>query len=460
MDTSTPNYDSGSIAWILMATALVFLMCPGLGLFYSGLARAKNALSLMFLTMIAVSVVSIQWFFWGYSLTFSETGGPFVGNLAHFVGKNVGWNTHPNAPNIPSSTFFIFQLMFACITPALAFGASAERMKMGPSILFLFIWSTLIYNITTYWIWSPNGWLSVRGIMDYAGGTPVHISSGSAAVAYALVLGKRKDYGKTSQPHNVSFVYIGTGLLWFGWFGFNAGSALAANARAVQALINTHLAGSVGGLVWVLLDYRHEKKLSLIGYCTGAVAGLATITPGSGYVSGASSLVFGVLGSVICNICVAWKSKYHFDDALDVFAVHYVGGLVGLLLTGIFAQQSIIGLSYPVGATDVPLGGFLDGDYHRILIQMAAIGSVTAWSFCGTYVILSIMNRIPGLRLRLDENEEEMGTDMAQMGETAYGFMPKAMTDSSLTVGAFHPRAMEEATPGTAPAAVQLSLQV
>ncbi|GJJ75463.1 ammonium transporter, Amt family [Entomortierella parvispora] len=442
MDTSTPNYDSGSITWIL---------CPGLGLFYSGLARAKNALSLMFLTMIAVSVVSFQWFFWGYSLAFSETGGPFIGNLAHVVGKNVGWNAHPNAPTIPSSTFFIFQLMVACITSSLAFGASAERMRMGPSILLLFIWSTLVYNFTTYWIWAPNGWLSVRGIMDYAGGTPVHISSGSTAVAYALVLGKRKDYGKTAQPHNVSLVYIGTGLLWFGWFGFNGGSALAANARAVQAMINTHLAGSVGGLVWMMLDYRRERKLSLVGYCTGAIAGLVTITPGCGYVSGASSLIFGLLGSALCNMCVAWKSKYHFDDALDVFAVHYVGGFVGLLLTGIFAEQSIIGLSYPAGATDVPLGGFLDGDYHRILIQLAAIGSVTAWSFCITYVILSIMNRIPGLHLRLDEDGEEMGTDMAEIGETAYGFMLKSMMDSSLTVDAFHLRAMEEATPSAAP---------
>ncbi|KAI9237705.1 MAG: ammonium transporter AmtB-like domain-containing protein [Podila humilis] len=349
------------------------------------------------LSVLAVALVSIQWYFWGFSLTFSATGGPFIGNLDHFVGKGIGWEPHPSAPNVPGSAFFLFQLMFAAITPALAYGASAERMRIMPSILFLFIWSTLVYDVITYWVWGPNGWLTVMGVMDYAGGTPVHISSGSAAVAYAMVLGKP--------------------LLWFGWFGFNGGSALAANARGIQTIINSHLSACIGGLVWVMLDYRHNKKLTLIGFCTGAVAGLATITPGSGFVSSSSALVFGLVGAGVCNLCVSWKSRYHFDDALDVFAVHYVGGLIGLLLTGVFAQQSIIGLSYPVGAQNVPIGGMLDGNYHQIVVQIYAILSVTAWSFVVTYGILYLMNCIP-------DHEEELGTDMAQMGETAYGFLP------------------------------------
>ncbi|KAG0055501.1 hypothetical protein BGZ83_008377 [Gryganskiella cystojenkinii] len=419
------EYKPGDIAWVLTSTALVFLMCPGLGLFYAGMARMKHSLSLMMLSVLAVALVSIQWYFWGFSLTFSTTGGPFIGNLDHFVGRGIGWEPHPSAPNVPMSAFFLFQLMFAAITPALAYGASAERMRILPSILFLFIWSTLVYDVITYWVWGPNGWLTVMGVMDYAGGTPVHISSGSAAVAYAMVLGKRKDYNHPSTvPHNVAFVFIGTALLWFGWFGFNGGSAVAANARGIQTIINSHLSACVGGLVWVMLDYRHNKKLTLIGFCTGAVAGLATITPGSGFVSSSSSLVFGLVGAAVCNMCVSWKSKYHFDDALDVFAVHYVGGLIGLLLTGVFAQQSIIALSYPVGAANVPIGGMLDGNFHQILVQLYAITSVTAWSFVVTYGILYLMNLFPGLRLRLEDHEEELGTDMAQMGETAYGFLP------------------------------------
>ncbi|KAF9423490.1 hypothetical protein BGZ76_003648 [Entomortierella beljakovae] len=442
MDSATEipptEYKPGDIAWVLTSTALVFLMCPGLGLFYAGMARMKHSLSLMMLSVLAVAMISVQWYIWGYSLTFSPTGGKFIGNLDHAFGRGVGWEPHPSAPGIPGSAFFLFQLMFAAITPALAYGATAERMRIMPSILFLFVWSTAVYDVITYWVWAPNGWLATMGVMDYAGGTPVHISSGAAAVAYAMVLGKRKDYNHPSTvPHNVAFVFIGTALLWFGWFGFNGGSACAANARGIQAIINSHLSASIGGLVWVMLDYRHNKKLTLIGFCTGAVAGLATITPGAGFVSSSSSLAFGFIGSVICNLCVGWKSKFGFDDALDVFAVHYVGGLIGLLLTGIFAQQSIIKLSYPIGATNVPIGGWLDGNFKQVLYQLAAIGSVTAWAFVVTYIILVIMNKIPGMRLRLKDHEEELGTDIAIMGESAYGFAPllQNVHDSSIRPG-------------------------
>jgi Amt family ammonium transporter len=425
--TTQPAINSGDVAWTIVSTALVFLMCPGLGFFYSGLARTKNALSLMYVTVMSVCVVSLQWYLFGYSLTFSESGSYFIGDFAHVVLRGVGQTPFVAAPTIPASIFMVFQMMFACITPALAFGAAAERMSLGSAIIFLFLWSTFVYDFVT-WVWGPHGWLAVLGIMDYAGGTPVHVASGAAAVAYALVLGKRKDAGVTvHSPHNVSFVFLGLALLWFGWFGFNGGSALAANARSVQALINTHMAGCVGGITWVLIDWYRTRKWSIVGLCTGAVAGLATITPGAGFVSTSSSLVFGFLGAIMGSFAVACKRKFKFDDALDVFAIHYVGGFVGLTITGVFAEQSIIGLSYNSGDA-VPLGGCLDGQCVQVLIQLAGIGTVSAWSFFITYAILYIMDKIPGLRIRLKEGEEELGTDQAQMGEHAYGFTLEAKT--------------------------------
>ncbi|CAO3677370.1 unnamed protein product [Umbelopsis ramanniana] len=425
---ATESMNTGDTAWVLMCTVLVFIMCPGLGFFYAGLARAKNALSLMYLTVLAVAVVSVQWYLIGYSLTFSETGGPFIGDTAHFLLRGVGIAPHVTAQTIPAGCFMIFQMMFACLTPALAFGSAAERMSLGPAIVFLFVWSTLVYDVITYWVWAGNGWLATLGVMDFAGGTPVHISSGLAAVAYAMVVGKRRDYDENANtPHNVSFVFLGLAMMWFGWFGFNAGSALAANARSVQSLIGTHLSGCVAAIVWVLMDYRLTKKWSMIGLCTGAVAGLATITPGSGFVSSSSALAFGAIGSIVCNLAVQYKHKYHFDDALDVFAVHYIGGLVGLVLTGIFAQQSVIALSYEEGET-VPLGGWLDGNFIQVPIQLAAIVTVSVWSFVVTYIILVVINKIPFLRLRLNDEAEMMGVDSSEMGERAYAYLP--MTES------------------------------
>lgn len=262
--------------------------------------------------------------------------------------------------------------------------------------------------------------------MDYAGGATVHASSGLAAVAYAMVLGKRKGFDeKNNAPHNVSFVYIGLALLWFGWFAFNAGSGLAADARAANSLVSTHLAACVGAVVWVLIDYMYTHKWSVVGLCTGAVAGLATITPGSGYVTPSSALLFGLLGSIACNYAVRYKHKYHFDDALDVFTVHYVGGIVGLLLTGIFAERYVIGLGMPEGTPleDIQIGGWLDGHWIQVPIQLAMIGAVSGWSFVVTYIILVVINRIPYMQLRLDDDAEMIGTDWAQMGERAYGYI-------------------------------------
>ncbi|ORX84214.1 ammonium transporter [Basidiobolus meristosporus CBS 931.73] len=418
--------DPGDTAWTVVSAALVFLMCLGLGFFYGGLARSNHTLSLMFLMMVSTCVVSLQWYFWGYSLTFSETtNNSFIGNLHHIVARHIGREPHSNAPTIPSSTYFIYQCMFAVITPALAFGSTAERMKIGPVIIFLFIWSTLVYNICAMWVWNPLGWLAKLGVQDYAGGTTVHLTSGAAAGAYALLIGERRDYNKQSHfaPNNVAFVFLGTAMLWFGWFGFNGGSALAANARGMNAVVVTHLAGCVGGLVWVMIDYYNTKKWSLVGICTGAVAGLATITPAAGFVTASSSLAFGLFGALICHFCVANKNRlFPFDDCLDVFAVHYVSGIVGTLMTGIFSQQSVIALSYPEGAQNIPLGGWFDRHWIQVPVQLAAIGAITGWSFVVTYLTLWVMEK-SGLKLRLRDDEELMGTDLAVLGETAYGFM-------------------------------------
>lgn len=421
------SINSGDTAWVLICTALVFIMSPALGFFYAGLARAKNALSLMYLTVLSVAVVSFQWYLIGYSLTFSETGGRFIGDSAHFLLRGVGMKPALPGQTIPASAFMIFQAMFAAITPALAFGSAAERMSLGPAILFIFVWTTLVYDVITNWLWNANGWLATLGCIDYAGGIPVHISSGLAAVAYAMVLGKRRDYHENvNTPHNVSFVFLGLALMWFGWFAFNAGSALAANARSVNSLVATHLSACTAAVVWVLLDYRQTRKWSIIGLCTGAVAGLATITPGSGYVSPSSSLAFGVIGSMVCYVAIHYKHKMGIDDCLDVFGVHYVGGLVGLILTGVFAQQSVIALGYPEGtSTDImPKGGWLDGNWMQVPYQLAGILAVSAWSFVVTYIILIVINAIPTLYLRLADEDEVIGTDWAEMGERAYGYLP------------------------------------
>ncbi|KAI8330631.1 ammonium transporter AmtB-like domain-containing protein [Chlamydoabsidia padenii] len=419
--------DKGDTAWVMVCACFVFLMCPALGFFYAGLARAKNALSLMYLCLLSVGVVSIQWYLIGYSLTFSATASPFIGDSSLFLLRNVGSAPLYPSHTIPSSAYFVFQAMFACITPALAFGSAAERMSLGPAVIFIFVWTTLVYDIVTCWTWNPNGWLAIMGVMDFAGGITVHCSSGLAAVAYAMVLGKRRDYDENvNTPHNVSFVFLGLALMWFGWFAFNAGSAFAANARSVNSLVCTHLAGCVGGVVWVLMDYRHARKWSIIGLCTGAVAGLATVTPGSGFVSPSSALAFGFFGSSICNIALNYKHKYRFDDALDVFAVHYIGGLVGLVLTGIFAQQSVIALGYPdnTPVAEMQKGGWLDGNWMQVPIQLLGIVAVSGWSFVVTYLILLVINWVPFLKLRLDDEAEVLGTDWSEMGERAYAYLP------------------------------------
>ncbi|KAG0359087.1 hypothetical protein BG005_001395 [Podila minutissima] len=411
------QYQSGDIAWTLASTALVWLMIPGIGYFYSGMARSKNALSLIMLSCCSVAVVSFQWFLFGYSLAFSKSGTSFIGNFENAFFRNVLDQPSVGSSKIPDIVFMLFQGMFAALTPALAIGAAAERGRILPTLVFIFLWTTFVYDFIACWTWSANGWSFVMGGLDFAGGTPVHISSGAAALAYAIVLGKRSGDQKDFRPHSMSNVVIGTCFIWFGWFGFNGGSALSANLRAAMACVVTNLAASVGGITWVLLDYRHDRKLSVLGFCSGAVAGLVSITPGSGYVSPASSVAIGFLGACACNMAVRLKHYLKYDDAFDVFAVHGVGGIVGNLLTGIFAQSWVAALD----GTTVIKGGWLDGHWMQLAYQLADSAAGMGWSFVVTYLILVIMNKIPGLTLRAKAANEHRGLDLAELGEPAYG---------------------------------------
>ncbi|KAJ2558307.1 hypothetical protein EV175_000853 [Coemansia sp. RSA 1933] len=419
-DNDTSQINTGDTAWILVSAALVFIMAPGVGYFYSGMARSKNAVSLVFLCMIAMAVVSVQWMIWGYSLALSDTAtNPFIGNLSYGLLLNVGDKAHTNAPSIPGSVYAIFQCMFAALTPALALGGAAERVRILPSIIFCFVWSTIVYDPIAYWSWAPKGWMNIMGSLDYAGGTPVHISSGFAALAFSIVLGKRHGYGHEKfEPHNYLNIILGTSLLWFGWFGFNGGSGVASNGRAGLAFAVTHIAACMGGLSWSLAAYfRNGRKFSSFHFCSGAVSGLVAITPASGFVTPWAALVYGAVAGVACHFAVDFKEKFRFDDALDVFAVHGIGGMVGNLLTGIFASKAVAALN----GTDIN-GGWIDHHWKQLGYQLAASCAGASWSFVVSALILILFNYIPGLHLRIHEEGEISGTDMAEMGEHGYKY--------------------------------------
>ncbi|KAL9121304.1 MAG: hypothetical protein Q9187_002138 [Circinaria calcarea] len=415
-------YESGDIAWIITATALVLLMIPGVGFFYSGLARRKSALSLIWLSMMATGFISFQWFFWGYSLAFSHNAHSYIGNLENIGFRNVLAAPSLGSPKIPDLLYAVYQGMFACITVALAVGAVAERGRMLPCVIFMWVWSTIIYDPIACWTWNPNGWVYRLGGLDFAGGTPVHISSGSAALAYSLMLGKRRGHGTHElnyRPHNVTHIVIGTVFLWVGWFGFNAGSALGANIRAVMAAVVTNLAASTGGVTWCLLDYRLEKKWSTVGFCSGVVAGLVAITPGSGFVPAWAAVIFGVVGAAACNYATKLKFFFGIDDALDIFAVHTIGGLVGNILTGFFAADYIAHLD----GFSVIEGGWLNRHWIQMGYQLADSFSGFAYSFGGSCLILFLINLIPGCSLRASEEAEVLGIDEAEIGEFAYDYV-------------------------------------
>ncbi|POS69086.1 ammonium transporter [Diaporthe helianthi] len=415
-------YETGDIGWMITATALVLLMIPGVGFFYSGLARRKSALSLIWLSVMATAVTTFQWFFWGYSLTFSHTAGPFIGDLANFGFRNVLAGPSIGSARIPDLLFAVYQGMFSAITVALATGAVAERGRMLPCVIFMFIWATVIYDPIACWTWNTSGWANKMGGLDFAGGTPVHIASGAAALAYSMMLGKRRGHGTHElnyRPHNVTHIVIGTVFLWVGWFGFNAGSALSANLRAVMAAVVTNLAACVGGITWCVLDYRLERKWSTVGFCSGVVAGLVSITPGSGYVPVWAALPFGALGAGFANYATKLKFVLRIDDALDIFAVHGMGGFVGNICTAFFAADYIARLD---GVTEIS-GGWINQHWIQIGYQLADSFSGGAYSFVGTCLILFIMNLIPGLHLRASEEAEILGIDDAEIGEFAYDYV-------------------------------------
>ena len=415
-------YNAGDIAWILTATALVLLMIPGVGFFYSGLARRKSALSLIWVSMMAAALVSFEWFLWGFSLAFSKGANSFIGDLQNIGLRNVLGAPSISNPAIPDLLLAVYQGMFAAITVALAVGAVAERGRLMPAMVFSFVWSTIVYNVIACWTWNPNGWSYKMGGLDFAGGTPVHISSGSAALAYSIMLGKRRGHGTHElnyRPHNVTMIVIGTVFLWVGWFGFNAGSADAANLRAIMAAVVTNLSASVGGLTWMFLDYRLDQKLSVVGFCSGVVAGLVVITPASGYVSAWSAVIYGVVGGIACNYATKIKFVIGVDDSLDIFAVHCIGGVVGNLLTGFFAAKHIAHLD----GTTLINGGWVDHHWIQLAYQLADSVAGFSYSFGMSIAILFIINWIPGMHLRAKEESELLGIDEGQIGEFAYDYV-------------------------------------
>lgn len=371
---------------------------------------------------MSAAVTSFQWFFWGYSLAFSHSSGRFVGNLENFGFRNVLARPSVGSEGIPDLLYAVYQGMFSSVTVALTTGAIAERGRMLPCVVFMFVWATLVYDPIACWTWNPSGWSENMGNLDFAGGTPVHIASGSAALAYSIMLGKRRGHGTHElnyRPHNVAHIVIGTVLLWLGWFGFNAGSALSANLRAVLAASVTNLSASVGGITWCLLDYRLEKKWSTVGFCSGVVAGLVCITPGSGFVPVWAAVFFGMAGASFANYATKLKFLLHVDDALDIFAVHAVGGLVGNVCTALFAADYIAALD---GHTRIK-GGWINRHWIQMGYQLADSFAGAGYSFVMTCIILFTMNKIPGLKLRASEEAEILGMDDAEIGEFAYDYV-------------------------------------
>ncbi len=391
--------DSGSVAWMLVASALVLFMTPGLAFFYGGLVRGKNAVNTIMYSFVSMGVVSVVWVLWGYSLAFGA-GGQFIGNLDFIGFKDVS-----SDPESGDMLFAIFQMMFAIITPALITGAIAERFKFTTYLVFLVAWITFVYAPIAHWVWAGDGWLFEMGALDFAGGTVVHINAGIAAVVAAWLVGKRRGVDRGVEPHNVPFVILGAGILWFGWFGFNAGSGLAADGLAISAFLVTNTAAAVAMVAWVILGHIHTGKMSGVGAATGAVAGLVAITPASGFVGPMGALAVGLGSGVLTFYAVRIRHKFGFDDALEVMAVHGIGGIWGAIATGIFAIGGI---------------GLVDGSAEVLGYNVVATLATIVYSFIVTFIILKILDVIPGLGLRADEADEDAGLDVALHGERAY----------------------------------------
>jgi len=412
------DLDAGNTAWVLASAALVLLMTPGLAFFYGGMVRSKNVLGMLMQNYVAIGIVSVLWVLIAYSLAFGQNGvfGGFAGDLHQFglghMGEQVAGYQGPLAQSIPPLVFVAFQLMFAVITPALITGASADRLKFGAYCLFIGVWLLLVYAPIAHWVFSPEGWLFKRGAEDFAGGTVVHANAGAAGLALAIVLGKRLGWKKDPmRPHNLPFTLLGAGLLWFGWFGFNAGSALGANNLAGYAFVNTNTATAAAMLGWIVVEKLRDGHPTTLGAASGAVAGLVAITPAAGFVSPMGSIALGFIAGAVCSLAVLLKYKLGYDDALDVVGVHLVGGVAGALLIGFFGTS----------ATGVGIDGiFYGGGAHLLRLQAEAVGAAVGYSFVATLIIAKVIDLVMGLRLTKDQELE--GMDTVLHAETAYDF--------------------------------------
>ena len=399
--------DTGNTAWVLVSAALVLFMTPGLAFFYGGMVRSKNMLGMLMQNIFAMGIISTLFAIVGFTLIFGDSGNGWIGNFDFFLLSDV--DTLDG--DIPGMALVAFQMMFAVITPALITGATADRLKFGAYALFIAIWSIVVYVPAAKWVW--NGWLLDRGALDFAGGTAIHINAGMAALAVILVVGNRRGHPNTPMPpHNLPFTVLGTGILWFGWIGFNAGSALAANGQAAQAVVNTHLAAATGMLGWLLVERLKTGHATTLGACSGAVAGLVAITPCAGFVGGASPLIIGAIAGAVCYLALSIKEKMNWDDSLDVIAVHLIGGIVGTLLLGFFADGAIY------GAEEGEAGLFYGGGIELFLEQLLGAVFVGVFSFIATFIIAKSIDATMGLRV--DEDAENEGLDQSQHAESAY----------------------------------------
>jgi ammonium transporter, Amt family len=405
--------DTGAIAWVLAATGLVMLMTPALGFFYGGLVRRKNLVSTIVQCMTIFAIVSLVWALWGYSEAFAPSvGRGIIGDLSKVGLNNVSASAGSfYSAAIPELLYFAFQLKFAAITPALIIGAFAERIRFKALLIFIVLWVTLIYAPIAHWVWGEGGWLKGMGVIDFAGGLVVHLSAAVSAVAAALIIGRRKgvDPKQEVRPNNIPFVILGAALLWFGWFGFNAGSALAADAVAIQALVNTNLAASGAAVTWMLTDWWKKGKPSAVGIAVGAVCGLVAITPAAGYVSTLPAIIIGLVVGVVSNRVASWRARTRLDDSLDVFAAHGAGSIWGVLATGLFATTA-------VNATGP--NGLFYGNAYQFALEAFGILVVAAFAFVGSYALLRVINLFTPVRVTAEE--EEAGLDMSEHGEQAY----------------------------------------
>jgi len=396
--------NSGDTAWMLIATALVMFMTPGLGLFYGGMVRAKNVLGTLMQSFMCLGIVSVLWVVFGYSISFGPDLGGFIGSLDWVGLAGVDTNPGPFSATVPHLIYCAFQMMFAIITPALITGAFAERMKFSAFVLFTTLWASLVYFPLCHWVWG-GGWLAKMGALDFAGGTVIHLNAGVAALVAVLIMGKRKGYLKDPiYPHNLTMTMLGAGILWFGWFGFNAGSAVAANGTAAVAFFATQVATGTAALSWIICENIVRKKPTTLGFASGAVAGLVAITPAAGFVTPVSAIIIGLVAGALCYFAVLSKERLGYDDSLDVVGVHGVGGLWGAIATGLFASVGATGLFY--------------GNPRQLVVQMIASGTAMAFSAVMTAIIMLIVKKTTGLRV--DEEDEVQGLDQSVHGETGY----------------------------------------